>query len=50
MFHLSYLKSSHTKLKTKTLEQLKVPKDNKLVDYKLYYLKPTDLLRPRFYG
>ena len=40
-----------TKIKTKTLKQLKVLKDNEFIDNKLYYyLKPTDLPVPRFYG
>ena len=40
-----------TKIKTKTLKQLKVLKDNEFIDNKLYYyLKPTDLPAPRFYG
>ena len=38
-----------TKIKTKTLKQLKVLKDNEFIDNKLYYyLKPTDLPAPRF--
>ena len=37
-------KNPTTKIKTKTLKQLKVLKDNKFIDNKLnYYLKPTDL-------
>ena len=40
-----------TKIKTKTLKQLKVLKDNEFIDNKLYYyLKPTDSPAPRFYG
>ena len=40
-----------TKIKTKTLKQLKVLKDNEFIDNKLdYYLKPTDLPAPSFYG
>ena len=36
---------------TKTLKQLKVLKDNKFIDNKLYYyLKPNDSSAPRFYG
>ena len=43
-------KDPTTKIKTKTLKQLKVLKD-KFIDNKLYYyLKPTDLPVPRFYG
>ena len=39
------------KIKAKTLKQLKVMKDNEFIDNKLYYyLKPTDLPTPRFYG
>ena len=43
-------KDPTTKVKTKTLKQLKVLKDNEFIDNKLYYLKPTDLPAPRFYG
>ena len=44
-------KDPTTKIKTKTLKQLKVIKDNKFIDNKLYYyLKPTDSPVPRFYG
>ena len=44
-------KDPTTKIKTKTLKQLKVLKDNEFSDNKLYYyLKPTDSLAPRFYG
>ena len=45
------LLNSTTKIKTKTLKQLKVLKDNEFIDNKLYYyLKPTDSPVPRFYG
>ena len=38
-------------IKTKTLKQLKVLKDNEFIDNKLYYyLKPADSPAPRFYG
>ena len=44
-------KDPNTKIKTKTLKQLKVLKDNELIDNKLYYyLKPTDSPVPKFYG
>ena len=44
-------KDPTTKIKAKTLKQLKVLKDNEFIDNKLYYyLKPTDLPAPRFYG
>ena len=44
-------KDPTTKIKTKTLKQLKVLKDNEFIDNKLYYyLKPTDSPAPRFYG
>ena len=43
-------KDPTTKIKTKTLKKLKVLKDNKFIDNKLYYLKPTDSPAPRFYG
>ena len=43
-------KDATTKIKTKTLKQLKVLKDNEFIDNKLYYLKPTDSPAPRFYG
>ena len=44
-------KDPTTKIKTKTLKQLKVLKDNEFIDNKLYYyLKPTDPPAPTFYG
>ena len=44
-------KNPTTKIKTKTLKQLKVLKDNEFIDNKLYYyLKRTDSSAPRFYG
>ena len=44
-------KDPTTKIKTKTLKQLKVLKDSEFIDNKLYYyLKPTDSPAPRFYG
>ena len=44
-------KDPTTKIKTKTLKQLKVLKDNEFIDNKLYYyLKPTDSPASRFYG
>ena len=43
-------KDPTTKIKTKTLKQLKVVKDNEFIDNKLYYyLKLTDSPPPRFY-
>ena len=40
-----------TKIKAKTLKQLKVLKGNEFINNKLYYyLKPTDSPVPRFYG
>ena len=43
-------KDPTTKIKTKTLKQLKVLKDNEFIDNKLYYyLKPTDSPAPKFY-
>ena len=40
-----------TKIKARTLKQLKVLKDHEFIDNKLcYYLKPTDSPAPRFYG
>ena len=40
-----------TKIKARTLKQLKVLKDNEFIDNKLFYhLKPTDSPAPRFYG
>ena len=40
-----------TKIKANTLKQLKVLKNNKFIDNKLYYyLKPSDQPAPRFYG
>ena len=39
------------KIKAKTLKQLKVQKKSEFIDNKLYYyLKPTELPAPRFYG
>ena len=44
-------KDPTTKIKPKTLKQLKVLKNNEFIDNKLYYnLKPTDSPEPRFYG
>ena len=44
-------KDPTTKIKDKTLKQLKVPLDNEFIDDKLYYyLKSTDSPAPRFYG
>ena len=44
-------KDPTTKIKTKTLKQLKVLKENKFIDNKLYYyLKPADTPAPIFYG
>ena len=44
-------KDPTTKIKTKTLKQLKALKDNEFIDSKVYYyLKPTDLPAPRSYG
>ena len=43
-------KDPTAKIKAKTLKQLKVLKDSEFINNKLYYLKPTDLPAPRFYG
>ena len=44
-------KDPNTKIKTKTLKQLKILKDNEFIDNKLYYyLKPSDSSESRFYG
>ena len=45
-------KDPTTKIRTKTLKQLKALKDNEFIDNKLYiyYLKPTDSPAPIFYG
>ena len=44
-------KDPTTKIKTKTLKQLNVLKDNEIIDNELYYyLKPTDSPAPRSYG
>ena len=49
--YLLLKKDPTTKIKTKTLKQLKALKGNKFTDNKLYYyLKPTDSPAPRFYG
>ena len=52
MVRINYLKKDPTtKIKTKTLKQLKVLKDNAFIDNKLYYyLKPADSPVPRFYN
>ena len=57
MYHINngpyqlHRKDPTTKIKAKTLKQLKVLKDNEFIDNKLYYyLKPTDSPAPRFYG
>ena len=51
MAHINYLKDPTTKIKVKTLKQLKVLKDNEFIENKSYfYLKPTDSSAPRFYG
>ena len=40
-----------TKIKAKTLKQLKVLKDNEFIDTKIYYyIKSTDSPAPRLYG
>ena len=45
--HQLLKKDPTTKIKAKTLKQLKVLKDNEIIDNKLYYyLKPTDLPAP----
>ena len=46
---ISVKKDPTTKTKAKTLKQLKALNDNKFIDNKLYYLKPTGRLAPRFY-
>ena len=44
-------KDPTTKIKAKTLKQLKAQKDNESIDQKLYYyLKPADSPPPYFYG
>ena len=44
-------KDSTTKIKTKTLKQLKVLKDSEFIDNKIYYyIKPLDSSAPWFYG
>ena len=44
-------KNPTTKIKTKTLKQLNVLRDNEFIDSNLYYyLKPTDSHVLRFYG
>ena len=52
MVHIYYLKKDPTtKIKTNTLKELKVLKDNEFFDNKLdYNLKPTDSPGSRFYG
>ena len=49
IFH--FKKDPTTKLKAKTLKQLKVLQDTEFIDDKLYYyLKSTDSSAPRLYG
>ena len=49
--HQLLKKDPTTIIKAKTLKQLKVLKDKEIIDNKLYYyVKPTDLPAPRFYG
>ena len=43
-------KDSTTKIKTKTLKQLKVLKNSEFIDNKILLYKPLDLPAPRFYG
>ena len=43
-------KDPTTKIKAKTLKQLKVLKGNDFIDNLYYILKPTDTLALRFYG
>ena len=44
-------KDPTTKIKTKTLKQLKVLKDSEFIGNKIYcYIKPLDSPAPRFYG
>ena len=48
---LYLLKDPSTKIRAKTLKQLKVLKNNEFIDNKLYYyLKLTGSPAPRFYG
>ena len=48
MAHIDYLKNILLQIKAKTLKQLKVLKDSKLIDNKLYYyyVKPTNSHAP----
>lgn len=48
MAHIDYLKNILLQIKAKTLKQLKVLKNSKFIDNKLYYyyVKPTNLLAP----
>ena len=49
--YLLLKKDPTTIIKAKTLKQLKILKNNKFIDNKLYYhLQPTDLPVSRFYG
>ena len=50
--YINYLKKDPiTKIKTKTLKQLKILRDKKFIHNKLYHnLKPTDSPSPRFYS
>ena len=50
-YQLLKKKDPTIKIKTKTLKQLKILRDNEFIDNELYYyVKPTDLPAPRFYG
>ena len=51
MVYINYLKKDPTtKIKAKALKKSKVLKDKEFIDNKLYYyLKPIDLIGPRFY-
>ena len=50
-YQLLKKKDPTIKIKTKTLKQLKLLSDNEFIDNELYYyVKPTDLPAPRFYG
>ena len=50
LYHL-YKKDRTTKIKAKTLKQLKALKDSEFIDNKFHhYLKPANLPAPTFYG
>ena len=52
MVHISYLKTPYYQNQSCDIETMKgsAPKEKEFIENKYYYLKPTDLSVPRFYG